>query len=170
VDLYKVDLKSFNDRHYRELGGRLQPILDSLRQIHALGFWLEVVTLVVPGFNDSEEELRAIAGFLAGISPDIPWHVTAFHADYKLQGPRDTSPEDLLRAAQIGRQAGLRYVYAGNIPGGVGGLEDTQCPGCGERLIRRRGYRILEYRLTADGRCEKCSTAIPGRWAKACGL
>ena len=165
VDLYKVDLKSFNDRHYRELGGRLQPILDSLRQIHALGFWLEVVTLLVPGFNDSEVELRSIAGFLAGISPDIPWHVTAFHADYKLLDPRDTSPEDLLRAAQIGRQAGLRYVYAGNLPGNVGGLEDTNCPGCAGRLVQRRGYRILDYRLTIDGRCPTCATAIPGRWA-----
>jgi len=169
VDLYKVDLKSFNDRHYRELGGRLQPVLDSLRRIHAMGFWLEVVTLVVPGFNDSDEELRSIAGFLAGISPGIPWHVTAFHGDYKVLDPRDTRPEDLLRAAQIGRQAGLHYVYAGNIPGGVGALEDTQCPGCGERLIRRRGYRILEYRLTADGRCPKCAIPIPGRWAAARG-
>jgi pyruvate formate lyase activating enzyme len=167
VDLYKVDLKGFNDRHYRELGGRLQPVLDSLRRIHAMGFWLEVVTLVVPGFNDSDEELRSIAGFLAGISPGIPWHVTAFHGDYKVLDPRDTRSEDLVRAAQIGRQAGLHYVYAGNIPGGVGGLEDTQCPGCGERLIRRRGYRILEYRLTADGRCPKCATPIPGRWATA---
>lgn len=170
VDLYKVDLKSFNDRHYRELGGRLQPILDSLQQIYSMGFWLEVVTLLVPGFNDSEEELRAIAGFLAEISCDIPWHVTAFHADYKLLDPRDTTPADLLRAAEIGRQAGLRYVYAGNIPGAVGGLEDTPCPSCGERLIRRRGYRILEYRLTAEGRCPTCSTAIPGRWAPACSM
>jgi pyruvate formate lyase activating enzyme len=165
VDLYKVDLKSFDDRHYRELGGRLQPILDSLKRIHAMGFWLEVVTLLVAGFNDSEEELAAIAGFLAGISRDIPWHITAFHADYKLLDRRDTRPLDLARAAHIGRQAGLRYVYAGNIPGGVGGLEDTWCPGCGERLIGRRGYRILQYRLTGGGRCPKCADPIPGRWA-----
>jgi pyruvate formate lyase activating enzyme len=164
LDLYKVDLKSFNDRHYRELGGRIQPVLDSLRRIHDMGFWLEVVTLLVPGFNDSAGELRSIAGFLAGISPDIPWHVTAFHRDYKMTGPRDTRPQDLARAAEIGRQAGLRYVYAGNIPGGVGGLEDTRCPVCGERLVARRGYRILDYRLTCDGRCPKCSAAIPGRW------
>ncbi len=165
LDLYKVDLKSFDDRRYRELGGRLQPILDSLQRIHAMGFWLEVVTLLVPGFNDSEQELGAIAGFLAGISRDIPWHITAFHADYKLQDRRDTRPLDLERAARIGRRAGLRYVYAGNLPGGVGGLEDTWCPGCGERLIGRRGYRILEYRLTGDGRCPKCADPIPGRWA-----
>ena len=90
LDLYKVDLKSFDDRRYHELGGRIGPILDSIRRIHEMGFWLEVVTLVVPGFNDSDGELRAMAEFLAGISPDIPWHVTAFHQDYKMQGPEDT--------------------------------------------------------------------------------
>ena len=164
VDLYKVDLKSFQDRRYRELGGRLQPVLDSLRRIHEMGFWLEVVTLVVPGFNDSTDELRAMAGCLADISPDIPWHVTAFHKDYKMEDPDDTRPEDLFRAAEIGREAGLRYVYAGNIPGAVGGLEDTRCPGCGETLISRRGYRIRSYRLTPDGTCPCCATPIPGRW------
>jgi pyruvate formate lyase activating enzyme len=164
VDLYKVDLKSFQDSRYRELGGRLQPILDSVRQIHAAGMWLEVVTLIVPGFNDSAGELAAIAGFLAGVSPDIPWHVTAFHKDYKMEGPDDTQAEHLLRAASIGRQAGLRYVYAGNIPGRVGGLEDTNCPGCGERLIARCGYRILENLITGEGRCPFCSIPIPGRW------
>ncbi len=165
VDLYKVDLKSFDDRHYRQLGGRLEPVLDSLRRIHAMGFWLEVVTLVIPGFNDSDTELRAIAEFLAGISRDIPWHVTAFHKDYNMTGPPNTAPEDLLRAAEIGRRAGLDYVYAGNLPGAVGGLEDTVCAGCGERLVRRRGYRILDYRITAERRCPSCSRAVPGRWA-----
>ena len=164
LDLYKVDLKSFDDRRYRELGGRLEPILDSLRRIHDMGFWLEVVTLVVPGFNDSAEELRQTAEFLAGISPDIPWHVTAFHQDYKMTGPPDTRPADLLRAVEAGRAAGLRYIYAGNLPGELAGLEDTRCPGCGETLIRRRGYRILDYRLTAAGACPRCATKIPGRW------
>ena len=167
VDLYKVDLKSFDDRHYRDLGGRLQPILDSLRRIHAMGFWLEVVTLIVPGFNDSSDELRRMADFLAGISPDIPWHVTAFHKDYKMTDPDDTSPETLLRAADIGREAGLRYVYAGNIPGHVGDLENTRCASCDGLLIRRYGYRILDYRLTSEGRCPTCSTPVPGRWAPA---
>jgi pyruvate formate lyase activating enzyme len=165
VDLYKVDLKSFDDRHYRKLGGRLEPVLDSLRRIHALGFWLEVVTLVIPGFNDSERELAAMAGFLAGISPDIPWHVTAFHRDYKMTAPGDTTAADLLRAARIGREAGLRYVYAGNLPGAVGELENTKCAGCGELLIRRYGYRILDYRLAPGGHCPACSAAVPGRWA-----
>src|SRR5581483_7065129 len=96
VDLYKVDLKSFDDRHYHELGGRIGPILDSLGRIHEMGFWLEVVTLIIPGFNDSDSELRQIARFLAGISPDIPWHVTAFHKDYKMTGPEDTGADTLL--------------------------------------------------------------------------
>jgi pyruvate formate lyase activating enzyme len=164
LDLYKVDLKSFNDRDYRQLGGRLQPILDSIRRIYEMGFWLEVVTLVVPGFNDSDEELGQIAAFLSGISPDIPWHVTAFHKDYKMTDPDDTPPQTLVRAAEIGRRAGLRYVYAGNLPGMVGDNEDTRCPRCGERLVRRYGYRILENKLRNSGRCPSCSTVIPGRW------
>src|SRR5439155_4742089 len=130
VDLYKVDLKSFDDRHYRQLGGRLQPILDTIRQLHQMGFWLEVVTLLVPGFNDSEEELKQLTAFLASVSPEIPWHVTAFHKDYKMTDPENTSAEKLMAAAKIGRQAGLVYVYAGNIPGSVGDLENTRCPDC----------------------------------------
>jgi len=165
VDLYKVDLKSFDDRHYRELGGRLQPILDSLCRIHEMGFWLEVVTLIVPGFNDSDEELKGMAGYLAGISCDIPWHVTAFHPDYKMTGPPATPAETLIRAARIGRKAGLRYVYAGNQPGGVGELENTICPQCGMTLIRRRGYRILCNELVETGRCPACRASIPGCWA-----
>ncbi len=165
LDLFKVDLKSFRDRSYRELGGRLAPVLDSIQRIHRMGFWLEVVTLIVPGFNDSDEELRDIASFLAGISPDIPWHVTAFHPDYKMTEPPPTPASTLLRAARIGREAGLHYVYAGNLPGRVGNLEDTLCAGCGATLIRRVGYRILASRLTPEGRCPECGRAIPGRWA-----
>jgi len=164
LDLYKVDLKSFDDRHYRQLGGRLQPILDSLRMIHAMGFWLEVVTLVVPGFNNSEQELASMAEFLAGISADIPWHVTAFHKDYKMTDPGNTTPEMLIRAAEIGRQAGLHHVYAGNLSGRVAGLEDTHCHQCRALLVERRGYRIESCRVTEDGACPQCRTAIPGRW------
>ncbi len=166
LDLYKVDLKSFDDRHYHELGGRIGPILDSIRRIHAMGLWLEIVTLLIPGFNDSVDELRRLTEFLAGISPDIPWHVTAFHTDYKMQddGQRDTSTDDLLQAAEIGRAAGLRYIYAGNLPGSVGGWEDTHCPHCGEMLIQRYGYLIEEYRLTPQGHCPRCAHQIPGRW------
>ena len=169
VDLYKVDLKSFDARHYRELGGRMAPILDSIARIHAMGFWLEVVTLVVPGFNDAGEELRAMAEFLAGISPDIPWHVTAFHRDYKMTGPDNTPAATLLRAAAAGRAAGLRYVYAGNLPGATANLEDTRCPSCGGTLIARRGFRVLRNRLGAAGKCPDCGAAIPGVWGSLRG-
>jgi len=166
LDLYKVDLKSFSDRHYHELGGRIGPILDSIRRIHASGLWLEIVTLLIPGFNDSADELRQLTEFLAEISPDIPWHVTAFHADYKMNDTRSTTVEDLLRAVAIGRESGLRYIYAGNLPGRVEGWEDTRCPQCHETLISRYGYHIEDYRLTPEGRCPRCSHALPGRWEK----
>ena len=167
LDLYKVDLKSFDDRHYHELGGRIAPILDSIRRIYDMGLWLEIVTLLIPGFNDSPDELRRLTEFLAGISPDIPWHVTAFHGDYKMQNDvaRDTCAEDLLRAVEIGRRSGLRYIYAGNLPGQVGHGEDTRCPQCDEILIGRHGYLIKDYRLTPDGHCPNCAAAIPGRWS-----
>ncbi len=165
IDLYKVDLKSFSDRHYHELGGRIGPILESIRRIHALGLWLEIVTLLIPGFNDSPDELRQLTEFVAGISVDIPWHVTAFHADYKMDDTRSTNAEDLLRAVKIGREAGLRYIYAGNLPGMVGEWEDTRCAHCGETLVSRYGYHIQDYRVAADGRCPRCSSQIPGRWA-----
>ena len=165
LDFYKVDLKSFDDRHYHELGGRIGPILDSIRRIHQMGLWIEIVTLLIPGFNDSPDELRRLTGFLAEISPDIPWHITAFHADYKMNDTRSTTPEDLLRAAEIGQQAGLRYIYAGNLPGRVGHWEDTRCPQCSETLIARHGYFIKDYRLTSEGRCPNCAGKIPGRWS-----
>ena len=167
IDLYKVDLKGFDDHHYHELGGRIGPILESIRRIHAMGLWLEIVTLLIPGFNDSEDELRRLTEFVAGVSTNIPWHVTAFHTDYKMQGDgqRNTTVEDLLRAVEIGRNVGLRYIYAGNLPGMVEEWEDTRCPHCSEILIRRYGYLIADYRLTSDGRCSRCAHAIPGRWA-----
>lgn len=164
LDLCKIDLKSFADRRYRQLGGRLQPVLDTIAGVHARGTWLEIVTLVVPGFNDSDEELRDIATFLAGVSPDIPWHVTAFHADYKMADTRDTTARDLERAAGIGREAGLRFVYAGNAPGSVGRLEDTRCLGCGTTLVERRGYHVRRNHVTADGTCPECAEPVPGRW------
>ncbi len=166
IDLYKVDLKSFDDRHYRKLGGRLQPILETIRALHQMGIWLEIVTLLIPGFNDSADELDRLTAFIAGVSPDIPWHVTAFHKNYKMTDPSDTSPEDLLRATEVGRRAGLRYIYAGNLPGMVGDLENTYCPGCGTLLVERYGYHIRKYRLVNGGSCPSCSRAIPGRWAE----
>jgi pyruvate formate lyase activating enzyme len=165
VDLYKVDLKSFDDKHYRFLGGRLQPILDTIRRLHEMGFWVEIVTLLVPGFNDSEDELKRLTEFLVSVSPNIPWHVTGFHKDYKMTDPDNTTARQLVNAAKIGKVAGLRYVYAGNLPGQVGNLENTLCPNCHEILIERYGYLISDYKLTADGSCPRCETEIPGRWA-----
>src|SRR5881394_471752 len=140
IDFYKVDLKSFDDRHYRELGGRIGPILDTIRRLHAMGFWVEIVTLLIPGFNDSRDELKRLTEFVASVSPDMPWHVTAYHGDYKMTDPPDTTAGMLVEAAAIARQSGLRFVYAGNLPGQVGELEDTRCACCQTTLISRRGY------------------------------
>jgi pyruvate formate lyase activating enzyme len=164
IDYYKVDLKSFDDRRYRELGGRLAPILDTIRRLHALDVWLEIVTLLVPGFNDDADEIDRLTAFVASVSPDIPWHVTAFHQDYKMTDHRDARDGDLLRAADIGRRNGLRFVYAGNRPGQVGDLEDTHCPDCGETVVSRLGYHVQRYALTPDGACPSCGTVVPGRW------
>jgi pyruvate formate lyase activating enzyme len=162
---YKIDLKSMNDRSYRQLGTTLQNVLDGIRMVHRSGLWLEVVTLVVPGFNDSDEELREAARFLASLSPDIPWHVTAFHRDYKMLDHDDTDVRTLLRAAEIGRSEGLHYVYAGNIPGAVGRWENTYCPHCDALLVKRWGFRVLEDHLTGSGKCPQCGTSIPGVWS-----
>ena len=165
TSLFKVDLKGFKKETYRRLGGRLSTVLDSIAAIHDAGFWLEVVTLVVPGFNDSEDELKGVARFLAGVHADIPWHVTAFHADYRMQDHRNTAMDDLVRARSIGRDAGLRFVYAGNCAGRGRGHEDTSCPGCDTVLIRRDGFRVLENRIGADGCCPGCDEPIPGIWS-----
>jgi pyruvate formate lyase activating enzyme len=166
IRCYKVDLKTFDDRRYRSLGGTLAHVLDTIRAVHARGLWLEVVTLVVPGWNDSTEELRDIARFLVSVSPDIPWHVTAFHPDYQMTGPRATTAADLIRAAEIGAAEGLHFVYAGNLPGRVGPWEDTRCPGCGHTVVARTGYVVERYEVTSEGACPKCGQRIPGIWHK----
>jgi pyruvate formate lyase activating enzyme len=166
LDLFKIDLKGFDDRRYRQLGGRLQPILDTIAAVHERGVWVEVVTLLVPGFNDSTEELQSLTSFLATVSPDIPWHVTAFHPDYRMTAPPRTTTDMLLRAVRLGREAGLRFVYAGNIPGAVGDLENTRCPGCTKTLIRRVGFAVRENHLTVEGACPACHTRVPGRWGR----
>jgi pyruvate formate lyase activating enzyme len=163
VDLYKIDLKGFDDRNYRKLGGVLSNVLDTIKMVHERGFWLEIVTLLIPGFNDSNDEIKSAAEFIANISPDIPWHVTAFHQDYKMTGPDNTSVETLIRAAEIGYSAGLRYVYAGNLPGRVGKYENTFCPDCRAVLIERYGFRVMRNRIKG-GLCPDCGARIPGRW------
>ena len=161
---YKIDLKTMQDSQYRKLGGVLSNVLDSIRLAHELGLWVEVVTLVVPGFNDSTDELMDAARYLVSVSADIPWHVTAFHPDYKMVDPPPTSIKTILRAAEIGQEAGLNYVYAGNIPGRVGEYEHTLCPKCRTALVKRYSYTIEGYQITAQGTCPKCGTAVPGVW------
>jgi pyruvate formate lyase activating enzyme len=163
VELYKIDLKSFRQKNYQQLGGKLDNVLETIRTLKKLGIWVEIVTLTIPGFNDSNEELKDIADFLVSVSADIPWHVTAFHQDYKMTNPDSTPLETLLRAAEIGYKAGLHYVYAGNIPGAVYNYENTYCPSCSELLIERIGFRVHKNRLK-NGACPKCATAIPGVW------
>jgi pyruvate formate lyase activating enzyme len=161
----KIDLKSMQDKNYRKLGGVLKNVLDTIKRVMELGLWLEVVTLVVPGFNDSNAELWEAARFLAGISPDIPWHVTAFHSDYKMSDTDNTPARTLLRAAEIGREAGLHYVYAGNLPGRVEEYETTFCPKCNTALVKRMGYSVHRVGITPQGTCSQCGTAIAGVWA-----
>ena len=158
MDLHKVDLKSFDDRQYHQLGGRLH---------HEMGFWLEIVTLVIPGFNDSDDELWRLTEFIASVSTDIPWHTTAFHKDYKMTDPDNTSAQTLMRAAEIGRKSGLHYIYAGNLPGEVGDFESTRCHNCRQILVERYGYLITGYQLTSTGCCPSCATRVPGRWCRA---
>lgn len=164
LDGFKVDLKCITDRQYRELGGRLQEVLDSIALAAELGMWVEVVTLVIPGFNDSSDDLWQMARYLVSVSASIPWHVTAFHPMYKCLDGQRTSAEVLERAAEIGQEAGLHYVYAGNLPGRVGPLENTYCPSCRALLVKRSGYHILEIRLDAGGLCPDCFTPIAGVW------
>ncbi|MGE5250595.1 MAG: radical SAM protein [Bacteroidota bacterium] len=164
IDAYKVDLKCMQDKNYRKLGGVLQNTLDGIQRAHNMGLWVEIVTLTIPGFNDSNEELWDAARFIAGVSRDIPWHVTAFHKDYKMTDHDNTDAHTLLRAAEIGREAGLHFVYAGNLPGHVEEYEDTLCPNCNARLVERQGYVITGYHITKEGTCPKCGTRIPGVW------
>jgi len=163
MDLFKVDLKCYVDRSYRQLGGTLQAVLETITRLKEMHFWVEVVTLVVPGFNDSDEELKGIAKFLVGVSDEIPWHVTAFHPDYKMTDQPRTSPETLMRAYETGKSAGLKFVYAGNLPGSLDDCENTYCPDCGELLIRRWGFYVKENRMQGK-QCPKCGSHIPGVW------
>jgi pyruvate formate lyase activating enzyme len=163
LDLYKVDLKGFTQSEYAKLGGVLQNVLDTIRSLYQRGIWLEVVTLLVPGMNTNEEELRDIASFIVSVSPDIPWHVTAFHQDYKMLDTPTTSAESLIRAAEIGYTAGLRYVYTGNRPGQTRNYENTYCHSCHSLLIERKGFRVTQNYI-GDGICPSCKTSIPGRW------
>jgi len=163
VDAYKVDLKTFDDRNYRQLGGVLENVTGTIRMLKERQFWVEIVTLVVPGFSDDADDLKRMADFLASVDPLMPWHVTAFHPDYKMsEGYRATTAEDLMAVVELGQQAGLQYIYPGNLPGRVGQWEDTRCHHCHATVIRRHGFTVLENRLQAGGRCPSCQSTVPG--------
>ena len=160
ISMYKVDLKEFSTiGRIATSAGRCSRVLWTIRALHERGFWLEIVTLVVPGFNDSNEELREIARFLVSVSPDIPWHVTAFHQDYKMTDNANTTARHLLRAYEIGKRAGLRYIYPGNIPGGFGDREGTHCPKCDALVIGQ--YRVPRHVISAR-RMASVRNAQPG--------
>lgn len=169
LDAMKIDLKAFSEETYKEMGGHLQPVLDTIVTARELGIWVEVVTLQVPGMNDSQQEIWDLTRFLAGTSPDIPWHVTAFHPDYKMTDRNRTTAKSLQTAAEIGQEAGLRYVYAGNLPGRVGSLENTYCPHCQQELITRRGFYVGAVNITKEDTCPHCGTNIAGHFAQFSG-
>jgi pyruvate formate lyase activating enzyme len=162
LDGINIDIKAFTDKFYREVcRARLAPVLENVRLMHELGVWLEVTTLVIPGWNDSPEELREIARFIKGIDPAIPWHVTAFYPTYEMIDRPPTPVATLRKAREIGLEEGLHYVYQGNVPGEGG--ENTFCPNCGAEIASRYGYRILNRKVTS-GRCETCRTPVSGVW------
>jgi len=162
LDALKIDLKSSSPETYRSLGGRLDAVIESIALAHQMGIWVEVVTLLIPGFNDTPQEIWQTARLLAEISPALPWHITAFHPDYKMQDRNATTSTSLITAAEIGQEASLQFVYAGNLPGRVGSLEDTYCPNCQKAIIRRRGFSIIGYRIDEKGFCQHCGNPIPG--------
>ncbi len=169
LDLFKVDLKSFRDADYRQLGGTLKAVLRTLESVKQMGYWVEVVTLLVPEFNDDEREIREMARFLAGLDQEIPWHLTAFHPDYRMNDRAATSSALLGRAWEIAREEGLRYVYLGNLAGKKDPRESTFCPDCGTTLVERRGFEVELRALAIDeqneGTCPSCGREIPGVWA-----
>jgi pyruvate formate lyase activating enzyme len=145
-------------------------VTDTIGMLKERGFWVEIVTLVVPGFSDDPEDLKRMAEFLASIDPLMPWHMTAFHPDYKMtDGYRSTTAEDLMRIVDIGRQAGLKYMYPGNLPGQVGDWENTRCHHCDATLIRRYGFLVTHNRVGSDGLCPDCRKPLPGIWGGASG-
>jgi pyruvate formate lyase activating enzyme len=154
-----VDLKAFSEDFYRKTcGGHLEPILDSIRIMKKLGIWVEITTLVIPGQNDDEAQLRGIAEFIAGVGPDIPWHISRFHPDYQFAEVEATPLESLQKAHNLGKEAGLRFIYVGNVPGESA---ETLCSGCRQPLIIRQGF-FVEKNVVKDGHCPNCGITIAG--------
>lgn len=160
-DVFRVDLKGFEDAHYKALGGRLAPVLSAIAEARALGYWVEVVTLVVPGFNDDAAGLRGLAKKLAAIDPDVPWHLNAFQPRYKMTDRPPMHAELLVSVAGVAYARGLRFVYVGNVTHAFGELEHTRCPGCHAVVVERSNYRTVRSRLVS-GSCPDCGERIPG--------
>jgi pyruvate formate lyase activating enzyme len=161
LDGNNIDLKGNDDFYKKICGVKLEPVKETIRLMKELGVWVEVTTLIIPDHNDSEKDLSDIAGFINSVAPAIPWHVTQFYPTYKLTDKPRTPVKTLRRAREIGFEAGLKYVYEGNVPGEGG--ENTYCPDCKELLIKRWGFSIIENRIK-DGRCAKCGREIEGVW------
>ncbi len=158
LDACNVDLKSFSEGFYKRMcGGSLKPVLNSIKTMKKLDIWVEITTLLVPGQNDSDKELRAIAEFIAGIGEEIPWHISRFHPDFKYTDSRPTPVETLIRAKKIGEERNLRYIYLGNVIEG----NDTYCPKCEKLLIKREVFDISENNVRS-GKCPACNTVIGG--------
>lgn len=165
LDGMNIDIKAFSDDFYQEIcGAKLKPVLDTVRYAHGKGIWIEVTTLLIPGKNDSEEEIRAIARFLADLDPNIPWHVSGFYPQYKMLDTPPTPPSTLIRAYEIGKEEGLNFVYIGNYDDED--RESTYCPSCGFKVIERHGHigQFVQNRLGPEGKCPECGTHIPGVW------
>ncbi len=162
LDAANVDLKSFQEDFYKKVcGAKLKPVLDNLRVMRSMGIWVEITTLVIPTLNDSEKEFEQIAQFILSLGPEVPWHISAFYPTYKMLNLPRTPASLLHKAREIGIQAGLRYVYCGNIPGEEG--EDTFCPQCGRRVIQRVGFRVIKNDIVG-GTCRHCHAKVDGLW------
>jgi pyruvate formate lyase activating enzyme len=162
IKYYKVDLKSFNQKNYKKYGGNLQKVLDTIELLHKNNIWIEIVTLLIPGYNNSKKEISEIASFIKNISEFIPWHITAFHPDYKMLSCSSTSSASLSEAVEIGKQTGLKYIYTGNISS-LREYENTYCFECGNLLIERYGYNVRRNIITGNA-CPECKTLIHGCW------
>jgi len=161
LDAINIDLKSYSDSFYRKnCGGRLDPVLENIRELKKAGVWVEVTTLLIPGENDSDEELHNIARFLKETDPEMPWHISRFYPDYRMTDHSVTAEKDLLRAYDIGKEEGLDYVYIGNLPSA--GHENTMCPSCGTIAIERSGFEVNNR--TKNGKCGKCNNQLKGIW------
>ncbi len=165
IDAAIIDLKAYNLRFYNELcrAPNFEPVKESIRYARTKGVWVETVTLFVPGWNDSEKEMKDLASFFAGVDKEMPWHVTAFHPDYKMLDNAPTPAETLIKAREIGKAAGLKHIYCGNLPLAYSDYETTSCHSCGKALIRRYGFEITENHMK-EGKCGYCGERLKGVW------